>query len=88
MSSLIKRIVNINKAEDEFDKRNSDYSLAAFKQKPKTLTRESEKLNRENYLIKLLNQVLMRIKNFNEQNKFHMMLLTDNDNKNVSNQKE
>ena len=67
---------------------NIDNTLAAFKKKPKTVTRERKKVEYGTLLIKSLKQVLMRIKIFNKQNKLHMMLLTDNDNKNNNNEKE
>ena len=45
MTSLIERNAKRNIAENEINKKNSDYSLAAFKNKPKpTLTTESNKV--------------------------------------------
>ncbi len=88
MSSLIERNAKKNIAENEIIKKNSDYSLAVFKKIPKTVTRERKKVEYGTLLKKTLNQVLMRIKKFNVQNKFHMMLLTDNDNKKINNEKE
>ncbi len=54
MGSLIKRIVNINRAENEINKMNIDNSLAAFKNKPKTVTREHKKVKYGTLLKKIV----------------------------------
>lgn len=54
MSSLIERNAKRNIAENEIDKKNSDYSLAAFKKKPKTVTRERKKVEYGTLLNKIV----------------------------------
>ncbi len=54
MSSLIERNAKRNIAENEIDKKNSDYSLAAFKKIPKTVTRERKKVEYGTLLKKIV----------------------------------
>ena len=54
MGSLMKRIVNINRAENEINKMNIDNSLAALKNKPKTVTREHKKVKYGTLLKKIV----------------------------------
>ena len=54
MSSLIERNAKRNIAENEINKMNVDNTLAAFKKKPKTVTRERKKVE----FGKLLNKIV------------------------------
>jgi len=54
MSSLIERNAKKNIAENEINKKNSDYSLAAFKKIPKTVTRERKKVQYGTLLNKIV----------------------------------
>ena len=54
MGSLIKRIVNINRIENDINKKNIDNSLAAFKKKPKTVARERKKVEYGTLLNKIV----------------------------------
>jgi len=54
MSSLIERSAKRNIAENEINKMNIDNTLAAFKKKPKTVTRERKKVEYGTLLNKIV----------------------------------
>jgi len=66
MSSLIERNAKKSIAESEINKKNSDYSLAAFKNKPKTVTRERKKVQYGTLLNKIVESSIVENKDIQQ----------------------
>lgn len=66
MSSLIERNAKKSIAESEINKKNSDYSLAAFKKIPKTVTRERKKVQYGTLLNKIVESSIVENKDIQQ----------------------
>ena len=66
MSSLIEKNAKKSIAESEINKKNSDYSLAAFKKIPKTVTRERKKVQYGTLLNKIVESSIVENKDIQQ----------------------
>ena len=66
MSSLIERNAKKSIAESEINKKNSDYSLAAFKKIQKTVTRERKKVQYGTLLNKIVESSIVENKDIQQ----------------------